>query len=430
MLALADLLSAVLAGLVVTSGFTGGPWLVAVAAAPLWLVLAKLLGMYDRDHRAIRHLTIDELPAIAAWATGGVILVVALMAPPVSAETAAEAWFVGVGAVVMMRGTARWLWRRLTPAEATLIVGEGEPAEAIHRRAGLFADMHLRLVDDPVPTSELELGDKLKRRVGSLDRIIVASSEINPELIGWLVATCRAAQVKLSVVSPLRGRALPAQRLSQVADLPVFEFDTWDTSRSTMLLKRMFDLAIAIPGLLLTALLFAPIALAIRIDSRGSVLFTQTRAGYRGKPFRLYKFRTMQEGAEEQLPSVVDIDQLEEPMFKVKDDARVTRVGRVLRRLSLDELPQFFNVLRGEMSIVGPRPEQIELVARYRPEHQFRLDVKPGMTGPMQVHGRGELVFAERLAVELEYVENLSLGRDLKILARTVPAVVRGHGAY
>jgi lipopolysaccharide/colanic/teichoic acid biosynthesis glycosyltransferase len=131
------------------------------------------------------------------------------------------------------------------------------------------------------------------------------------------------------------------------------------------------------------------------------------RAGLNGTPFRLYKFRTMVAGAEESLSEVVSLDELPDPMFKLRRDPRITRVGRVLRRLSVDELPQLINVVRGDMSIVGPRPEQIELVERYRPEHRFRLQVKPGMTGPMQVFGRGEL-----------------------ILAQTFPVVLRGTGAY
>ena len=138
----------------------------------------------------------------------------------------------------------------------------------------------------------------------------------------------------------------------------------------------------------------------------------------------------MRVDAADRLESVVSLDQLEQPMFKLKDDPRVTRVGRRLRRFSIDELPQLWNVLRGDMSIVGPRPEQIELVERYLPEHRFRLEVKPGMTGPMQVYGRGDLTFAERLAVELDYVENLSLALDMKILATTVPVAIRGRGAY
>jgi lipopolysaccharide/colanic/teichoic acid biosynthesis glycosyltransferase len=210
----------------------------------------------------------------------------------------------------------------------------------------------------------------------------------------------------------------------------VFDYDTWDVSRSTLMLKRAFDVVVSSAALLVLAPLFPLVALAIRIDSRGPVIFSQLRAGTGGRSFRIYKLRTMSANAEESLAGIVRLEELREPMFKLRSDPRVTRVGRLLRRFSLDELPQLVNVLRGEMSIVGPRPEQIELVERYEPEHRFRLDVKPGMTGPMQVFGRGELTFAERLAVELDYVENVSLGRDLRILFQTVPAIVRGTGAF
>jgi lipopolysaccharide/colanic/teichoic acid biosynthesis glycosyltransferase len=160
------------------------------------------------------------------------------------------------------------------------------------------------------------------------------------------------------------------------------------------------------------------------------VLFTQLRAGIGGRPFRMLKFRTMVSDAELRLSEVVDLEALADPMFKLRNDPRITRLGRLLRRLSLDELPQLVNVLRGEMSLVGPRPEQLALVERYAAEHRFRLAVKPGLTGPMQVYGRGELRFDERLAVEREYVENMSLGRDLRILFLTVAAVFRGKGAF
>jgi lipopolysaccharide/colanic/teichoic acid biosynthesis glycosyltransferase len=144
----------------------------------------------------------------------------------------------------------------------------------------------------------------------------------------------------------------------------------------------------------------------------------------------MLKFRTMHVGAEARLADIVDLDELDGPSFKLRDDPRVTRVGRWLRRTSLDELPQFLNVLRGEMSLVGPRPEQLDLVDRYADEHRFRLSIKPGLTGPMQISGRGDLAFAERLAVERDYVENLSVTRDLRILIMTVGVVVSGRGAY
>ena len=144
----------------------------------------------------------------------------------------------------------------------------------------------------------------------------------------------------------------------------------------------------------------------------------------------MVKFRTMSADAEQRLPGLVDLDTLEGPAFKLRQDPRVTPVGRLLRRLSLDELPQLWNVLRGDMSIVGPRPEELEVVRRYLPEQRWRLRVKPGMTGPMQVYGRGDLSFEERLAVEREYIENPSLGRDLRLLLLTLPTVLGGRGAY
>jgi lipopolysaccharide/colanic/teichoic acid biosynthesis glycosyltransferase len=144
----------------------------------------------------------------------------------------------------------------------------------------------------------------------------------------------------------------------------------------------------------------------------------------------MLKFRTMVQDADALLREVVDVDSLEDPMYKLKRDPRVTGIGRLLRRTSLDELPQLFNVLRGDMSLVGPRPEDAWLVARYDAESAVRLRVRPGMTGPMQVHGRGDLTFDERLALEREYVEHYSLARDLQILMRTATAVTTARGAY
>jgi exopolysaccharide biosynthesis polyprenyl glycosylphosphotransferase len=435
MLALADLLAAALASLLSASSVVGSVW--ALAPLPVWIVLAKLLGLYDRDHRSIRHLTFDELPAIVAWAASGTAALALILpltpAQPLTTSSFALTATSAVVAAFVLRAGARWLWRQLTPPERTVVIGDGELAAATRRKLELFRDMHLKLTNEPALAREARDGrgpERIGEQVQRVDRVIVASDPLEPELIGRLAAACRAHEVKLSVVSALRGRAGPTPLISQVADLPVLEYDTWDVSRSTLLIKRAFDLALAGAALIVLAPLFPLIAIAIRLDSRGPVIFSQTRAGHDGRPFRMHKFRTMRAGAEEDLPQVVSLDELPDPMFKLRRDPRVTTVGRMLRRLSLDELPQLVNVVRGEMSIVGPRPEQVELVERYRPEHRFRLQVKPGMTGPMQVFGRGELTFAERLAVELDYVENLSLARDLRILAQTFPTVLRGTGAY
>ena len=433
MLALADAVAAAAGTAGAGLSLAEAPW--GLVFLPLWLLLAKLFGLYDRDHQAIRHLTIDEAPLLIAWAAAGTAsLALLLQLTPAGALTESRAAGMFVAAALtafVARGGARALWRRVTPPERTVVIGDGELAEAIARKAELFTDMHLKVLPGRKLLADRKLdANDLDRATKRVERVVVASPSVDPDLIAHLVVLCRARQIKLSVVSPLRGRALPVLRITQVADLPVFDYDTWDVSRSTLMLKRGFDVIVSGAALAVLAPLVPVVALAIRLDSRGPVIFTQLRVGAGGRPFRMHKLRTMTANAEESLSEIVRLDELREPMFKLRDDPRVTRMGRLLRRFSLDELPQLVNVLRGEMSIVGPRPEQVDLVERYKPEHRFRLAVKPGMTGPMQVFGRGELAFAERLAVELDYVENMSIGRDLQILFQTVPAIVRGTGAF
>ncbi|MEW5986577.1 MAG: sugar transferase [Chloroflexota bacterium] len=193
--------------------------------------------------------------------------------------------------------------------------------------------------------------------------------------------------------------------------------------------KRAMDLVGGLLGLCFTLLIGPLVALAIKLDSPGSVLFRQQRVGQRGRPFTLYKFRSMRNDAESELEKLLDLDNLPEPVFKLAEDPRVTRVGRFLRRWSLDELPQFWNVVKGDMSLIGPRPEEARIVAAYTDWHRRRLAVKPGLSGPMQVNGRGDLSLDTRVRLELEYIENYTLWRDLVILARTVPAVFSGKGA-
>ena len=195
-------------------------------------------------------------------------------------------------------------------------------------------------------------------------------------------------------------------------------------------IKRAFDLCSAVIGLVLCAPLMVIIALLIKLDSPGPVFFMQERVGQYGKHLWMWKFRTMVADAEQRLPQFIDVEKLEQPVFKLQNDPRVTRVGRWLRRTSLDELPQLINVLRGEMSLVGPRPEQVNLVKRYNARQAQRLLVKPGITGSMQVSGRGDLPFEERLKLELAYIENYSLWEDIKILLKTIPAVLSSRGAY
>ncbi len=195
------------------------------------------------------------------------------------------------------------------------------------------------------------------------------------------------------------------------------------------LVKRSMDVVGAVVGLLVSAPLIALAAVAIKLDSQGPVFYLQTRIGEHGRGFRVVKLRSMQADAEAKLADLIDIAALDEPVFKLADDPRVTRVGRLLRRYSVDECPQFWNVLRGEMSLVGPRPEEEKIVALYNDYQRQRLLMKPGLTGPMQVSGRGDLSLCARISLELDYIHHYSLWRDMDILCKTIPTVVSGQGA-
>ena len=434
MLAVADLLAAAIATVTAVGLADGSSLVWCLAALPGWILLAKLHGLYDSDHRVLRHLTVDELPTLATWAlTGTALFVLAVGAGEQTVTTwvAIKLWVALVAGVVVLRTAARGLWRRIVPPERALLVGSGALERATLRKLELFDDIHVECVatiDDSLTDPGHEAsGAALEERilaVGNVDRVIVASTHVAESLIAEQVRLCRRHRLKLSVVPPARGMFGTAVHLHHIADLPLIEYSTWDTPRSSMLLKRVADVAVAAVMLVVLSPVLLAIAAAIRLTSRGPALFVQDRAGIGGRPFRMYKFRTMVLGV------VVAVDDLVSPMFKLRRDPRMTGIGRFLRRTSIDELPQLFNVLGGSMSLVGPRPEQVDLVDRYQTEHLFRLQAKPGMTGPMQVYGRGELRFDERLAVEREYVENLSLRRDLRLLLLTISTVVRGRGAF
>jgi exopolysaccharide biosynthesis polyprenyl glycosylphosphotransferase len=433
MLALGDLLAVTLAAVFVGlwgSGPAGA--LLLVLSAPIWIVTAKLAGLYDRDHRTLRHLTVDELPWLLVWALSSTALLTLLLAPFPALDPSSDdrllVWGTALGLGFVFRAGMRGVWRRSTAPQRVLIVGDGPLAQAVVRKLELFPDIHAKIAGRFESCSVLH--ERLEELPENVDRIVIACSELSEDLLETLLPFCRLRAVKLTVVPPTRGMFGTATHLTHIADLPLLDYNTWQMSRTTVALKRAFDVAVAASGLVLTFPIFVLVGLATLLDSGRPIFFRQTRGGERGRPFQMLKFRTMVQDAEARLPELVLFEELDAPMFKLKTDPRVTRVGRLLRRTSLDELPQLGNVLRGKMSIVGPRPEQLDLVERYAPEHRFRLQVKPGITGPMQVYGRGELTFDERLAVEREYVENLSLARDVRIVLMTLPVVLGKRGAY
>jgi exopolysaccharide biosynthesis polyprenyl glycosylphosphotransferase len=448
LLFLADLLCMLSAVGMMTlvEGTTDPLW--ALATLPFWTLLAKVEGLYDADHPRIWHRTTDEAAAIFHWVTlsaaGTLFFIRALPDETVTVEAAGAMYFTALGTAFVFRAVARALWRGVVSPERALVLGSGQMADEVRRKLALEPGHHLVLGEfapldgtgsngeSPQTLLERLSKEDLGYLVAGADveRVILAMPELDEATLARVVSACRNAGVKLSVMPPMRAMLGTAVRLSHIAEMPVIEYGTWDTTWSTRALKRAMDIVGSAVGLVLTAPLMVLIAVLIRIDSRGPALFKQLRAGRRGEPFRFIKFRTMTRDAEERVSEVLSVDELKEPMYKLRRDPRVTRVGPLLRRTSLDELPQLFNVLRGDMSLVGPRPEELWLVERYGETERFRLAMRPGITGPMQVHGRGQLTFQERLAVEREYVENYSLVKDLRILLRTAGAIFRADGAY
>jgi exopolysaccharide biosynthesis polyprenyl glycosylphosphotransferase len=415
----------------------------ALLFSPAWILVVKLHGLYDNDHRRIRHSTLDELPSLVSASVVGTLVLDGLLAlspaGPLSPTSAIGVGIAALGGSFLARGVLRFLWHRLTGVATGLVIGPAATADLVARRISTHPEARLYLIGYLSPTADASTE---LPRLGSIndisrvaaehqvERVVVAGQEMSEPTAERLIQECKAEGLALTFLPQHYGLLGPGIELNRLAELPVLDFRFSDPSRSTIALKRTMDLLVS--GLLLVLLspLLLATALLILADSGRPVLFRQRRAGKDGKPFTMVKFRTMIADAEERLADLIDLSQLDEPAFKIRDDPRVTRAGRFLRRASIDELPQLFNVLRGDMSLVGPRPEEESVVALYDERQRARLAVKPGLTGPMQVYGRSDLTFEERLAIERDYLDNLSIPSDLAILMRTPRAVIRGEGAH
>ena len=312
-------------------------------------------------------------------------------------------------------------------------LGEGEELTCgVPHLGRLAAAVPRCAVPDPVPENTDGSTVLAAARRRDADLVLVAPGGLltgeRLRRLGWAV---QDAGYGLAVVTGLTEVALRRLSLSTAAGLTLLHLDPPLRRGPQPLLKAVFDRTAAALALVLLAPLFALLALLVRLDSPGPVFHRQTRIGHRGVPFTMWKFRTMVADAELRRPALEAANEhVSGPLFKIRRDPRVTRLGRLLRRTSLDELPQLLNVLRGQMSLVGPRPPLPEEVARYGAVELRRLRVKPGLTGPWQVGGRSDLSWDEGLALDLFYADNWSVTADLDVLARTFRAVLDGRGAY
>jgi exopolysaccharide biosynthesis polyprenyl glycosylphosphotransferase len=423
--------------------------LVLAAALPCWVVLNKLMGLYDRDANLIHKSTLDELPRIAlsiVLGTALVFLVVPALAAfePGRGQTLLFAAF-ALMLVPLLRALGRvWVVHHFEP-ERCVIVGTGFVADLVARKIAMHPEHGVKLVgfiDVQDPADRLSLnGSGHGGLIGDLDRYqqvcsefgieraVIAFSSLSHQELIEVIRTSKQLNVKITVVPRLFEVIGHSVEVDQLEGMALLGLRGFSRTRSSLALKRGIDLCVSAVVLLLTMPFLLAMALAIKLSSKGPVLFAQDRIGRDGKTFRMYKLRTMVHGADGLKAELAHLNEAEGPMFKIANDPRVTPVGRVLRKLSLDELPQLWNVLRGEMSLVGPRPlvpDEDDHVIGY---HRERLDLTPGLTGPWQVLGRTAIPFPEMVKLDYLYVAEWSLWNDIKLLIRTVPVVVNGRGA-
>jgi exopolysaccharide biosynthesis polyprenyl glycosylphosphotransferase len=342
---------------------------------------------------------------------------------------------------VAIRLVARSLRRRGYNTRRYAVAGSGPLAREIVRTMAAHPEWGFEFagfVVDGAPPEALDsrkiLGtlDELERLLkrATLDEVIFVVPRERLDAIEDMVLACEERGVSARVCVDLFATRIATREVEDLDGIPLLSLSSVPSDGFALAAKRALDLVLSVTALVLLSPLLLAVAIAIRLESPGPVVFRQRRAGVNGREFMLLKFRSMYQDAEARLEALKARNEVSGPVFKMRDDPRVTRVGRFIRRTSIDELPQFWNVVRGEMSIVGPRPPIPAEVEKYERRHLRRLSVKPGITCTWQVSGRSAIGFERWMELDLHYIDNWSLWEDVKILARTIPAVISGRGAH
>jgi exopolysaccharide biosynthesis polyprenyl glycosylphosphotransferase len=421
--------------------------LLLLGILPIWVPLLYAAG-FHRSHRTLP--LFEEIWAVAKVAFGGTALLT-LLVYGIRLEFVSR-WLLAVFAVVnffflagervALRLLSRWVRSRGYNFRTVLLVGTGPKASQLadfmegHPHWGFRV---LGYLDD-------DNGGEIRRsnrwacvgRIGDLETVL--GREVIDEVIfviekgklgdyehALLVAERHGVRAHVSL--DIFPHVLAHPVLEELDGIPLLTFTTTPSNPAQLVVKRAIDLGFSLVLFLLTLPIQALAALAIKLTSPGPIFFRQVRCGLNGRHFTLLKFRTMEAKAEERLLEIAHLNEMTGPVFKAAHDPRLTPVGRLLRRLSIDEIPQLWNVIVGDMSLVGPRPPLPEEVARYEPWQRRRLSMSPGLTCLWQVSGRSELDFDRWMALDLKYIDTWSPILDLKILLKTVPAVLTGRGA-
>ena len=418
---------------------------IGLLSLPCWLVLFKLYGLYERDAKRVSHSTLDDIPHIFhALVLGSLCMwllykVVAHDQRLILSECVLF-FVLAFCALALMRAATRSIAVACTPPERVLILGGGSMTRVLVRKIRAHREYALNPIGY-VDASPVHDGDRFALpylgtienldeicQAAAAERVLAVVGAVDHDRLAEVVRHMRTLNVRVSLVPDLVDVLGPSVEIDDIEGITVLGINPPVLNRSSRLLKRTMDVVIASVILLMCLPLLLVLALAVRCSTPGPVLYSQVRVGRKGRHFRVHKFRTM----------VVDADRLATELagqsrhpvwLLLDDDPRVTRVGRWMRRTSIDELPQLWNVLRGDMSLVGPRPMPPSVADHIAGWGARRLDLTPGLTGLWQVLGRTSIPFEEMVKLDYLYAANWSLWYDMRLLIRTLPAVVRGRGA-
>jgi exopolysaccharide biosynthesis polyprenyl glycosylphosphotransferase len=422
-----------------------------LAMAPLVVLLAKMLGLYERDELLLRKTTLEEASTLFEVATVCTLVTWiaqdGLSSEGFSTVEGALLWPLLFVLLAAGRSAARRTAKRVTAPERCVVVGNSVAAESLKRSFDRSVTVNATIVgrvplqygnrrgEDPwgaalagtVPVVGVPQVLDQVLTLHAVDRVLVVPSASASDQLLDVIRAVKAFGVKVSVVPRMYEVIGSSAAIDDVEGTTLLGIRRYGLGRSSRLLKRAMDVTVATLALCLAAPVMAIIAIAISLDSPGPVLFRQRRIGQGEREFEMLKFRTMTEGADRLKRELEPLNEAE-GLFKIADDPRVTRIGRFLRRVSLDELPQLINVVRGEMSLVGPRPLVEDDDERVEGWHRRRLHVPPGMTGHWQILGSSRVPLGEMVKIDYLYGANWSLWGDVKILIRTVPYVLARRG--
>jgi exopolysaccharide biosynthesis polyprenyl glycosylphosphotransferase len=430
-------------------------YLLFILLIPAWVVAAKLYGLYDKDEERTDHSTTDDFSGVfhLITVTTWLLFAVGYFMPVIQPRFPKlfTFWALAVVSIPLARAFARTYCRRqIHYLQNTLIVGAGVVGQSLARRLMKHPEYGLNLVGF-VDHEPMERGEGLEHLsvLGDPEDISEIVELLDVERVIFAFSTDRDAnllelarelnpRVQVDVVPRLFEVISPAVGIHTVEGLPFLGVPPFRMSRSSMAIKRAMDIVGASIGLLVLSPLLVVVAIMVKLDAPGPIFFRQDRMGRHDVPFSILKFRTMVDAADQMNADYAHLNKHaggDERMFKIEDDPRTTRSGRWLRRTSIDELPQLWNVLRGDMSLVGPRPLVLDEHLHVSDWAERRLDLRPGMTGLWQVLGRDDIPFGEMVKLDYLYVTNWSLATDIGLIFKTIPLVVRpihrgGQRAY